>query len=648
MGDFKLPEINPVLVDRRPEMFDRLGSQINQAMQQVAAVPAGLDKARVIFQAQEAQYNRQQRVNNFLAETDRNSVPTKDEVQALLGGDDLPPAVEQMYQTAGDKGVEMFRILPHLAPLVAEKATAEAQAGVEGEGWKQKFRQAADTDNQQLLAHVREKSTGMERMAMALQGEAYYEDARNRGDIAGMKTYAALNPDPKTRAARLAGLSHDVAVVEARGMLNPQGTPEERLLKLDAAKKAIENDEIIRPADLPEGVPTPKRGAALTAPEKATFQHSIDQQATMIRKEIYQAILAPAESHAKMVMNLPPQQAREYLTKNPILIDPRLTFEDAKRIDEWQQAVQAGKDILPNEVLYARLRASGDAMLKGLDDRQVDMLRFSFPPARHKEIIDLWSRLKEGKDSDSILTPRVTGMIKDTVEKYVTTHKDDPLRFNLNADDLAAAVISEFRRSPTKDYFVTQALVSKAAMELITRGDAKTFGDTGYKDSDVGADAAAHRVLQGSVPGQPRPVRADEKQALIKAAYKADVPIKAAWGTWAKEQDITKADIVEIYAEATRRRGYWEDQIRREAAKDGKAPVKDITESMIYDSVVSSRFANVQSREQHPATRDALQVARDRKVLADEAAKVQAVKDEELRAARAKEKRDLFLQGGAR
>jgi hypothetical protein len=647
MGDFKLPEINPIAVDRQPEMYERAGAQVNQAFQQGAEVASGLDKARVIYRAQEAQFTRQQHINDFMAAADRNSVPTKEEVQAMIGGD-LPPTVEQMYKDAGDKGVEMFRILPHLAPVVAEKATTKAVQGIEGEGWKQKFQQAADMENLQLQAHVREKSTGMERMAMAMQGEAYYEDAMNKGNVEGMKTYAALNPDPATRAKRLAALPHDISLTQARGMLAPQGTPEERLEKLQAAKTAIENDEIIRPKDLPEGVTTPKRAAALTAPEKSALLHAASAQEKMIREEIYKGILAPADAALKATMNMPPQLARAYLAQNPVFIDPRLTFEDADRIDKWQKNVLAGKNILPDEKLYARLVNNGDELLRKYSPEQMDRLKYSFPPAQHEKLMDRWSKLRDGKDVESILTPRVSQKIKDTIATMVVEHKVDPIRFNLNEDNLAVAVMDEFKLNPNKEFFVTQAMISAAAQKLIARGDANTFGDAGYKDSDNGAGAAADLILQGRTPGRPKQVKGDERQALIADAYKNDGPIKAAFSQWAPEQSITKYDIVKIHGEATRRKTFWEDQIRREYVDKKQAPPADISQDLLLRSIVTAEFANVQSQEKHPAIRSALESARDREILQAQADKDAAAARAASAAERAKEKRDLFLQGGVR
>jgi hypothetical protein len=165
--------------------------------------------------------------------------------------------VEEMFAASPSGKVEMFRIAPHIIPEVTRRATEKAVAGIEGTGWQTKFRQAAEVDNLAQQAHVTAKANGIERMAMTAQGVAFYQQAKDRHDIPGMRLNADLIQDPLTRAQKLAELPHDETIVHVEKLLDTAGTPEDQLAQLEQAKRAVTSGTLptAQPPTPPGGTP---------------------------------------------------------------------------------------------------------------------------------------------------------------------------------------------------------------------------------------------------------------------------------------------------------------------------------------------------------------------------------------------------------
>jgi hypothetical protein len=644
MGDFKLPEINPIAVDRQPEMYERAGAQVNQAFQQGAEVASGLDKARVMVQAQEAAIKRKQEINAFHAEVDANPVMSADFIRQKFGYE-VPPEVEKLiYQHDG--AVPNYAVAPLLLAQVEKRASENAVKGINGAGWQQKAALSFAADSVTEQEQHREKMSNLEQMVLTQKSSLNFANARAAEDVPTMQAIAATTPNPVIRAQmenEIPKAQRDFALA---AMARTSGPFEVQLEQVRELRKMVESNDYTPTAR--EKDPTRGPNAfpiALDAKEKAHWLSVADAKEQQIVKAQYDAKLQAFDSPMQEVSNLPPALRQQWLDQHPEFTVPTgLKDEDFNVRWNWLEKMRKGEDIKDDDLLYASLTQRDYARLRQMSLEQVQGFKYSFTDATRKELVREWGRLKEGKEPS--LGQFTERFIEAALESWQLDLKKAPTK---EARDLYFSQIVrglyQLKASKGPDYFIGQEDVSHVARQLIAPGSGKTYGDYGYRDADPGAVGAAQFILKGagSVP-----VRTDVVEKLLRDTDTKKSAIDAAWKTWASEQTITPADRVRVYAEATRRRVGWEDKIRQGYAAEGQTPPADISEDLLFESIIASKFASIQSKEKHPAIRSARETARDREIAQAQADKDAAATRAASAAERAKEKRDLFLQGGVR
>jgi hypothetical protein len=611
MADLKLPEINPIEVDRHPEVFDRAGADFNRAMQSVAQIPAGLDKARVLVQSQDALLKRRGEINDRVYKVlDENPTVPPERIQELFGYD-VPAELQAAIQKADGGPVPNYVVGPHLLSHVEKQATERAAKGIEGTGWQERFTQHAGLDAVGEQERFRGKMSGLEQNVLAQKMTDNYQIARDRKDPIGLEAAVAAQPNPVLRAKMEAQMPRDLRDMDLEALFETTGPPEAQLGQIQRAREVVLKGET--PSSV-EGLPPQKFAVPLSTAERNTWLHAADVKEKFIREEMYKAKKLKVFAPLLQMSLLQPAERRVVANSANFrlgLLDASLTEDDFKKAEGIIEAFESGKDIPADSALYGKLVRNGDAKLRAMTYQQVKDLEMSFPPTIHRELMDRWGKLDKGLSVEDWLDSRTSKFIDNALIPYKLNLKDAKSlqRHDQVWGDVAQEVIA-LRRAKGRDYFITAGEVSSMVLRRMQGTPSSNIGDTGYLDTDPGEALAAGEVLRT----RGVPMTADKLREVALNARKDSDVIENAWKVWAPQNEsITPAQRTLLYGMASDPRTVSEYRRRHEQYYAGRATAAPVfSPGILYGMLIAEKFANVDSHAAHPAVRAAMEAARER------------------------------------
>lgn len=628
MADLKLPEINPIEVDRQAGVWDIAGNRVNQALQQIAEVPAGLDKARTIVQTNEALIKRKEEINARVYKVlDENPTLQPDQIGELFGYE-VPLEVQKAIYRADGGPVPNYMVGPHLLSHVEKQATERAARGIEGSGWQERFSQHVGMQAVAEQEQFRNQMSNLEQNVLTQKMVDAYEAARNNKDPVGMEAAMIATPNPLIRTKLEDRIRGDVQAIEIEKMFTTSGPLEVQLAQVQKGRRAVQlgafgyrgPTDPNAPPETPDQVAAreslDKFKVALSPAEKGAWLKLADEKEKDIREAMYRQITAPIEQALVKILAAPPYERRALALDSTLyqqVIDPRLTLKDAEKYKEIVAAFADGKDIPFDYELFGTLVRNGDEVLRGMTYKQVTELWKNFPPKLHQELMDRWGKLDKGSSVDDWLDARTSKWIDVALEEYKLDpkHAMSPQQHARIWGELAQDVIA-LRRARGRDYFVTMPDIAEMADRRLRGAPKSNIGDTGFRDMDEGEATFA----TGAMRRMGIPWTADSQRQFVLKARGQTGTIEAAWDRWApKDESLTPGRIVQMYgmAQDPRTRAKYEDIYRQYHGAKGDTP-PPLSDAVLY-GMLAATISNTDSKALHPAIRKALETERERSGL---------------------------------
>lgn len=495
MADLKLPEIRPVgPISSAAGDIERAGAQFNQAMQGLGEVDLQRLKARALTQSHEALLKKAQFDADFQKTLDENPIFNTETVRQMFDGN-VPPDVEGFISTrVGDQtltrnDIRFHEIAPQLYARRSPVAIQAATAGIEMPKARVQAQQAMAVDDVKAAEAIHAKTVGLEHAVLSVRLGAIYDAsvAARRWDQAGLVVDAV--PDAKVQAQLRAQLPLDRRNAEISDSLKPVGaTYDEQKAGLMQARAAIEANQFIVP---------------LNDKEQHAFLSAADAKIADITKAQYTAKVNGFAAPLIQIRNLPPAQRRQAAIDSMwfLPVDHGLTEEDASKLQSLHDKLLNGEEVKDNLAMLAWLRESGDARLRSMSRGQVEAVLPNFSDATGKQIIDIWSKIQEGKNpvASDFYSPEFMKLALQGLNRVLGTNKyDDTKSFAQQPEDALQEVqrllpaLTAWRRA-NPDGVLTKSLVDSWAAGLQGLRSPGTSGAV-MKETDPGWFSSADKV----------------------------------------------------------------------------------------------------------------------------------------------------------